>query len=240
MRVILFILGLAFSIDGLYCGYTGSMNIGEAIIVADGIFLLIWSSFYDAFKSKKFLRFIKTTFSVCMVVFIAYSCAICVVGIMDSDSANEDYAIVLGASLKDNEPGEVLQSRLDTAVKYLEGNREAKVIVSGARETYGGITEAGAMRNYLVARGIDDSRILLEESAFNTYENFLNSKDAVAGESCVYITSEFHVVRSAMLADICGIKQAAHIGAHTPWYQLPVCCARELLSQLYAFRYYFQ
>lgn len=240
MRVILFILGLALALDGLYCGYTGSMNIGEALIVADGVFLLVWAAFYDAFKSKKFLRFLKTLFCVCMAVFIAYSCAICAIGIMDSDTANEDYAIVLGASLKYNEPGEILQSRLDTAVNYLNGNRKAKVIVSGARDEYGAMTEARAMANYLISKGIDEKRILLDESAFNTYENFLNSKDAVADGKAVYITSEFHVLRSAMLADICGIKQAAHIGSHTPWYRLPVCCAREMLAQAYAFRYYFQ
>lgn len=240
MRIILFILGLALSLDGLYCGYAGSMGIGEAIIVADGVFLLIWAAFYDAFKTNKFLRFLKTFFSVCLAVVIAYSVAVCFIGLMDNDRANEDYAIVLGASLKNNEPGEILQTRLDAALRYLNGNRNAKVIVSGARDKNNSMTEARSMANYLIARGVDDSRILLEESSFNTYENFLNSRDAVADGKAVFITSEFHVLRSGMLAGICGIKSPAHIGSRTPWYRLPACCAREFISQAYAFRYYFQ
>ncbi len=240
MRVILFILGLGLALDGLYCGYTGSMNIGEMLIVADGVFLLIWAAFYDAFRSKKFLRFLKTMFSVCMAVFIAYSIAICAIGVMNNNTSSEDYVIVLGASLKNNEPGDVLKTRLDTAAKYLEGNKHAKVVVSGARDKNSSMTEARSMANYLIAGGIDEGRVLLEESAFSTYENFLNSRDAVADGKAVFVTSEFHVLRSAMMADICGIKNATHIGARTPWYRLPVCCARELLAQVYAFRYYFR
>lgn len=237
MRVILFIIGLALSLDGLYCGYTGSMGIGEAIIVADGIIFLLWSSFYDAFKHKKFLRFLKTLFSVMMVVFIVYSCAICAIGRLDSDTRRETYAIVLGSPLKDNEPTAVLESRLDAAINYLDRNSQAKVVVSGARSDRSELSEARAMSNYLITHGISDERIMMDEGAFNTHGSFLNARDLALDGDIVFITSDFHVLRSAQMAELCGIDSAAHIGAPTPVYNLPACCAREMLSQIYAFRY---
>lgn len=54
MRVILFILGLLFSADGLYFASTTSMGVGEAFTVAIGIMFILWSTFYDAFKTKAF------------------------------------------------------------------------------------------------------------------------------------------------------------------------------------------
>ena len=54
MRVILFILGLLFSADGLYFASTTSMGVGEAFTVAIGIMFILWSTFYDAFKTKGF------------------------------------------------------------------------------------------------------------------------------------------------------------------------------------------
>ena len=59
MRVILFILGLLFSADGLYFASTTSMGVGEAFTVAIGIMFILWSTFYDAFKTKGFLKFIR-------------------------------------------------------------------------------------------------------------------------------------------------------------------------------------
>lgn len=238
LRIILFIIGLALSLDGLYCGYTGSMGVGEAIIVADGIILLLWASFYDAFKHKKFLRFVKTLFSILMTVFIVYSCVVCTIGRLDNHTGRETYAIVLGSPLKDNEPTEVLASRLDAAVDYLEKNPDAKVVVSGARESMGELSEARAMSNYLILRGISDERIMMDESAFNTHGTFLNSRDVVENERVVFITSDFHVLRSAQMAELCGIYNASHIGAPTPPWQIPAACAREMLAQIYAFRYF--
>ena len=83
MRVILFILGLLFSADGLYFASTTSMGVGEAFTVAIGIMFILWSTFYDAFKTKGFLKFIKGLFTFGMIVLVIYSGIICVVGKSD-------------------------------------------------------------------------------------------------------------------------------------------------------------
>lgn len=54
MRVILFILGLLFSADGLYFASTTSMGVGEAFTVAIGIMFILWSTFTTRSKQKAF------------------------------------------------------------------------------------------------------------------------------------------------------------------------------------------
>ncbi len=54
MRVILFILGLLFSADGLYFASTTSMGVGEAFTVAIGIMFILWVRFTTRSKQKAF------------------------------------------------------------------------------------------------------------------------------------------------------------------------------------------
>ena len=98
MRVILFILGLLFSADGFYFASTTSMGVGEAFTVAIGIMFILWSTFYDAFKTKGFLKFIKGLFTFGMIVLVIYSGIICVVGKSDNATYREDYICLLYTS----------------------------------------------------------------------------------------------------------------------------------------------
>ena len=136
MRVILFILGLLFSADGLYFASTTSMGVGEAFTVAIGIMFILWSTFYDAFKTKGFLKFIKGLFTFGMI---------CVVGKSDNATYREDYIIVLGAGLKGDTPSLALERRLEKAAEYMNKNGNAIAIVSGGQGKGETISEAQAM-----------------------------------------------------------------------------------------------
>lgn len=237
MRAILFLIGAALSAAGLFCGWTGSMGLGEAIVVAMGVVFILWSALYDACREKAFLRFLKGIFVFVMIIFTVYSVAINIIGRMDNSTGREDYVIVLGAGLNGSDPSAVLKSRLDTAVDYLATNPSAEVIVSGSKGENEAISEAVAMSNYLIENGIGDGRILIEDSASSTYENFALTKDAVAEGTTVFITNDFHVLRASLMAQLNGVN-ATHIGAPTPVVQIPVVCARELVAQIAAVRYY--
>lgn len=236
MRIILFLIGFIFSAMGLCTAYVTNMGTGEAAVVVIGIVFILWSVFYDSVKNKKFLRFLRGLFITGLIITLLYSAGICVFGNLNNATYNEQYVIVLGAGLNGAEPTLALQSRLDTTVDYMNRNTEAVAIVSGGRGTGETITEAEAMESYLISKGIDSGRILREEQATSTYENFALSKNYVDG-SCVFITNEFHVLRSLQMAKMNGID-AAHIGAPTPITLLPVSCVRELLAQIAVIRYF--
>ena len=238
MRVILFLIGLLLSADGLYYGATTAMGAGEAIVVGIGLVFILWSVFYDAFREKRFLRFLKGVFIFFMTMLVVYSVAVCIVGKMDNETYREDYAIVLGAGLSGYEPAPALAARLDKAVEYLNKNSNATVIVSGGQGKGEIIPEAQAMQSYLVRHGINEGRIIMEERATSTYENFLYSKEAISDGSVVFITNDFHVIRSAQMAKLNGIN-ATHMSAPTPVTMLPVSCAREAAAHIASVRYYF-
>lgn len=237
MKVILFIIGLLLSADGLYYGYTTSMGAGEGLITAFGIIFILLSVFSDAIREKRLLRVLKGIFTAMCIITLAYSVGICVYGHIDNTAYNEQYVIVLGSGLDGAEPSAVLKSRLDKAVEYMNINTDAIAIVSGGQGQGETVSEALAMQNYLINSGIDIERVFTEEQATNTYENFALSGAYVDGDA-VFITSEFHVLRSELMARLNGIE-ASHIGSSTPSGLLPIYCVRELAAQIASIRYYF-
>jgi uncharacterized SAM-binding protein YcdF (DUF218 family) len=116
-----------------------------------------------------------------------------------------------------------LMLRLDTAIEYLDEHPAAVCIVSGGQGKNEPVTEASAMKNYLVSKGIDPSRIAEEPDSYDTKENMISSagimKTRYAGRqmTAVIVTSGFHIFRSVKLAEYSGIK-AYGIPAPTPWY----------------------
>jgi uncharacterized SAM-binding protein YcdF (DUF218 family) len=134
-----------------------------------------------------------------------------------------DYVIVLGAQVKGSTVSRALKNRLDTALAYLKDNPESYVIVAGGQGRGEDITEALAMKNYLVAAGADNSKIILEDNSVNTYENLRNSRNIVtaretgqsieSSKKIVVVTNQFHVYRAVRLAKQQGFEQVSGFGA---------------------------
>jgi len=117
-----------------------------------------------------------------------------------------EYLIILGAGLNGETPSLSLYERLKTGLDYLLKYPDTKVVVSGGQGRGESITEAEAMRRYLIANGISHDRILSESMATSTMENFKYSKkliEEVTGKpvgEISFVTSSFHILRSKKLA----------------------------------------
>ncbi len=114
--------------------------------------------------------------------------------------------IILGYQLlPSGEPAVLLKDRLDKAMTYLEIHPDMNVIVSGGKGTDEVISEAQAMKNYLVSCGLSEERILLEDRATSTYENLLYSDEMLEAEGydisdgVVIVSNGFHLARTKML-----------------------------------------
>lgn len=138
-----------------------------------------------------------------------------------NDYARTDYLIILGAGLNGETLSLALHERLLTGLKYLKEYPEALVVVSGGQGPGEAITEAEAMRRFLVSRGIEDGRILLEDRSTSTMENFKFSKRLIEEKTgqpvsdITFITSSFHILRSKLLAGRNGLNAHA-ISCKTP------------------------
>ena len=142
--------------------------------------------------------------------------------------------IVLGCAVRNGRPSLTLRYRLDAALHYLANSPDTTVIVSGGKGPQESVSEARAMADYLVARGIDPARIILEDKSTSTYENFKFCK-AILDErfhpasTVAFVTTGFHVYRSRRVAAMHGIA-AGGIPAKDIWYSAPNNYLREGLA----------
>lgn len=132
--------------------------------------------------------------------------------------------------------------RLDTACEYLNAHPDTICIVSGGQGKREPVTEAEAMKDYLVSKGIDASRIAEEPDSHDTKENMMNSASLMETmypgkeKTAVIATSGFHIFRSVKLAGQSGIK-AYGLPAPTPLYIVINDYMREYIGiiKLYVF-----
>lgn len=141
---------------------------------------------------------------------------------------NLDYLIVLGTYVEDDEPSVSLKQRLDKAIEYMEMNEDIMVIVSGGKGAENQSSEAYVMATYLMGRGMDASRILMEDKATNTRENLVFSYKMIPEGALVgVVTNSFHVYRAMALADKLGLDTVVGIAAPSKKILLPTNMVRE-------------
>ena len=167
------------------------------------------------------------------ILFLFVEGSIILNGISLNTPKNVDYLVVLGARIRGEVPSLTLQYRLDKAYTYLVNNPDTMVIVSGGQGVGESITEAEAMKRYLVKKGIKENRILLEPRARDTDENLRYAFEIMDGQqedsSSLVVTSSFHVLRSKMIAKDLG-RQVGGIGSKTLPYLIPTYYLREFFA----------
>ena len=118
-----------------------------------------------------------------------------------------DYLLILGGPLEDDYPSPLLMERIKTAADYLKKNPEIKAVCSGGiKGKNQKLSEAQIMKNALLELGIEESRIILEEQAKTTLQNFEYTKKLLGEEAkVIYVTSEFHIWRSILIMKKAGV-----------------------------------
>lgn len=113
-----------------------------------------------------------------------------------------DVLIVLGAGLRGENVSTTLASRLDAAADYVENNSETKIIVSGGQGADELISEALAMKRYLLDKGVSEEMILMENQSTSTEENLKFSKLLLPGSGRIgVVTSNYHMFRAKFIAE---------------------------------------
>lgn len=124
---------------------------------------------------------------------------------------NPKAVVVLGCKVKGETPSKMLKRRLDSAVIYMNENTDIVCIVSGGKGGDEIVSEAEAMKKYMVEKGIAPERILMEDKSVNTYENLRNSLamlDDKSGEIAI-VTDGFHQYRAGFIAKNMGWDASA-------------------------------
>ncbi len=131
-----------------------------------------------------------------------------------------DYIVVLGAKVRPDGPSVSLQNRIDAAYDYLTAHPDTIAIVSGGRGADEPMSEAQCMYDRLTARGIDPSRVWMEDKATSTWENLqfslnlIEEKTGTRPGTIGIVSSEYHLFRAGLFADACHVESVG-IPAHT-------------------------
>lgn len=156
-----------------------------------------------------------------------------------------DYIIILGAGIRSEEVTPLLRGRLDKAIEYQQKQKKKiKFVVSGGQGPDEPVSEAFAMRKYLLSQGIPMEQIIFEDQSTSTLENMLFSKEKIADDWCLkerdpvilFSTSNYHVLRGAMYARKAGVK-AEGIAAPVAFYFLPTALIREFIALLVKYKF---
>ncbi|WP_260397985.1 YdcF family protein [Peribacillus simplex] len=144
---------------------------------------------------------------------------------------NADYLIILGARVKGSIPSLSLQYRIDKAAEYLTANKHTLAIVSGGKGPGEDISEAKAMQQGLIAQGIEEARIMMEDKSTTTYENIVFSKELIpdTAASGLIVSNDFHIYRAVEIARKEGLNMKG-MPAKTPKVSLLKSYTREYLA----------
>ena len=123
---------------------------------------------------------------------------------------NIDTIIVLGAKVNGTEVSKTLKLRLDKDIEYYNKHKDINIIVSGGQGNNEDITEALAMKNYLVSNGVNINNIIEENKATTTLENIMYSKKILDNMNhkgkVLIVTSDYHLLRGRFIASMLGIE----------------------------------
>lgn len=151
-----------------------------------------------------------------------------------------EYLVVLGAGLHGDVPSLSLTDRLEGALAWLEAHPDCVAVVSGGQGPGETMTEGEAMGIWLEARGIDPSRIIVEDRATSTQENLEYSFALIRGRggepdgNCAIVTSEYHLYRAKALAARQGVE-CFGVAARTSW---PTLMLNYFIREGFAVTYY--
>ncbi|PSH61684.1 hypothetical protein CU102_26825 [Phyllobacterium brassicacearum] len=112
--------------------------------------------------------------------------------------------VALGyALMKDGTADKPLLDRLDVALKAAQAHPTARIMVTGG-QPQAGLTEGDVMMKWLVERGIDRDRILIEDKSKDTVGNVLNVANLLkrhTADSVILVTSSSHMRRARTLLE---------------------------------------
>ena len=114
--------------------------------------------------------------------------------------------VVFGAGVNGTVPSLSLKVRLEAALAYIADKPDIPSVVSGGQGPGEDITEARCMADWLIERGVDSDRILLEEKATNTEENVRFSGELLYEHgvdplsNVAYVTADYHLCRAVYYA----------------------------------------
>lgn len=161
-------------------------------------------------------------------------------------SVNEsaENLILLGGGIdKDGNLPKPVMDRVNLAAEYLNQHPQTVCVVTGGTLKWLPFAEAPELKNQLVNKGVAPERILVEDQAKDTIQNFQFSCKMLAefrgvsvqevlDMSTAVVTSSYHLRRSERLARRMGFSNIKGIGVACPKIYVPHSYVREICAYI--------
>ena len=231
--------------EGRCAAHLLSLGLGVAVLVGEVLLafnVIYYSSRYGLEATEAYthsITFLMTSIiiitvvygSMAFLIFMLYSLFLMVI----PRRKDFDYVIIHGAGLLDGDRiSKLLQERLDKAIDvYRKDPSPTKLIPSGGQGGDETISEAEAMKRYLLSQGIPEEDIILEDQSVTTLENLKFSKSIIESREgrkyTALVTSNYHVYRALRYCRKVGLK-CKGIGSRVALYFWPSALIREFIA----------
>ena len=124
---------------------------------------------------------------------------------------NYDAIVVLGAQVKpDGQLSLQLTWRMDEAYAMWE-KQPSMIVTCGAQGANEPAPEGQVMKEYLMAKGVPEEQILVDDTSFNTRQNLRNAArllESAGAKQVMIVTSDYHLPRAMALAQDMGLSSS--------------------------------
>jgi len=169
-----------------------------------------------------------------IVIILLMTCKV-LTGCLIDNAGDGGNAVVLGMALEDGMPSDDLILRVGTAHEYIVEHPSSVLILTGGNPDDQGRTEAAVMKELLMERGVSEDKMILEDRASNTEENFQRAADLMSGDNgqpCVIITSNYHMDRAVRTAKSAGLANVLRKPAPSSFISFGANVMREVVLEI--------
>ncbi len=167
------------------------------------------------FRSRAFL------FPLAIVVAFGWfaSMATVLTWALEDDAQHADAIVVMGAAQYNGHPSPVLRARLDHAIALWQRGLAARMLLTGGTGEGDAVSEAAAGRTYVMAHGVPDTAILLENEGRTSSQSLRSAADllhAYRMHSVIVVSDPFHMLRLEILGRRYGLDPLTSPALPTP------------------------
>ena len=223
MRTFLYIVSAVFMLNTLVLIFRRSFTLGLVMMLGIAVISFLTARYFDFFCTVTqdgpgmYFKYFVLFGIGCFVFLAAYVLSFA----RTTVNYSEDAIIVLGCGLNsDGTPAHTLVNRLDGCVEYYAHNPDCYIVVTGGLSRFGNQSEAMAMKKYLTDKGLPAEKILTDEKATNTKENFeyslqLLKSVGIGQDNIAFVTNSFHVLRGSRYAEQAGFENITALSVKT-------------------------
>ena len=206
-----YIIAIILLITSILSIIKWGISLSSILVIVTSILII------TLFMKLKFMNItIRKIYKVLVGVYLISFIIIEIVIIVNSEiydnienTQNIDTVIVLGARTDGYDISDTLRLRLDEAINYYNKNQSVNIIVSGGIGKGETISEASAMKKYLVENSVKSNNIIKENRAKTTLENIVYSIDIIEkldlSKEVMIVTSDYHLFRAMTIGEILGL-----------------------------------